>query len=158
MKFSPSQEISNCDEKAIPRQEIQDYLDETNLGVGMFNSGKFQEAREFYLEQIRKFPFDVMRYTNFASVSIKCKEFRSAWSALAQAWRMAPQSLYVLLCMIDYFYATGDFAQVEKTCLIAEAQGNLEPINVAIKALAQWKLGKKRRSQPYRQAGFTSFV
>ncbi len=132
-----------CDEVVTPRRELVDYFDEIAIGTNLIASGQLDQAKVFYAAQINKYPFDLMRYTNYAAVCIQLRDFENAWPALAQAWRMAPQSLYVLLCMTDYFYATGNFSQVEKTCLIAESQGNLESVNVAIKALAQYKQGKK---------------
>lgn len=146
MKQKPVPSFSNFDEEIIPRQDILDYLAEISRGFNLLDAGNIIEAREFYLEQIKSFPFDVMRYTNFASVCIQCKDFKNAWASLAEAWRIAPQSLYVLLCMIDYFYAIGDFLQVEKICRLAEAQGDLEPTSVAIKALALWKQGKEEEA------------
>lgn len=130
------------DEIVTPRKEIVDYYDEFLAGTNLLTAGNLTQAKIFFASQINKFPFDVIRYTNFAAICIQLKDFDNAWPALAQAWRMAPQSLYVLLGMIDYFYAVGNFPQVEKIFLLVEAQGNLEPISVAIKALALWKQDK----------------
>jgi len=125
-----------------PRQELVDYFRTSEQGISFLNSGQLMEARQFYANEISRFPFDVTRYTNFAAVCIQMGDLQTAWPALAEAWRISPKSLYVLLCMTDYFYAIGNFAQAEKTSLLAASQGDLEPNAIAILALSQWKQGK----------------
>jgi hypothetical protein len=131
----------------IPRPEMINYDDQRNWGLDLFEEGRLTEARKFFATQISLYPFDVMQYTNFSSICIKLGDFENAWKALAQAWRIAPNSLYVLLCMIDYFYIIGDFAQTEKTCLLAASIGDLEPVNIAYLALSQWKQGKQQAAK-----------
>jgi len=134
-------------EKVHPRQELADYFDEVAAGPLLMEQGRLKEARDHFANQIQKYPFDVIRYTNFASACMKIGDQQSAWAALAQAWRIAPQSLYVLLGMVDFFYGTGDYAQAEKTCLLAQSQGDLEPEGVAVLALSQWKQGKQDQAR-----------
>jgi hypothetical protein len=132
--------------EAVARPILIDFFERRNLGIKLFEEGKIAEARDLFAADINNFPFDVVNYTSFASASLKLKEFEAAWNALAQAWRLAPRSLYVLLGMTDYFYARGDFAQAEKTCLLAEEQGDLEPVSIALLALSQWRQGKKQEA------------
>lgn len=132
--------------EAIAREELIAFFERRNLGIKLFEEGKIAEARDLFAAEIDCFPFDVVNYTSFASASIKLKEFAAAWNALAEAWRLAPRSLYVLLGMTDYFYAQGDFAQAEKTCLLAQEQGDLEPVSLALLALSQWRQGKKQEA------------
>lgn len=140
---APPCDLPPCEETVIPRKELVDYFTEISIGTNLLESGQLAQAQAFYADQIKKYPFDLVRYTNFAAVSIQMGDFKAAWPALAQAWRMAPQSLYVLLCMIEYFYNTGDYEQVEKICALAAAQGELESEVIAILAISQWKLGKQ---------------
>jgi hypothetical protein len=133
--------------EVFPRQEAVDYFIENNLGRKLLDSGQLPEARTFHANQISKYPFDMIRYTNYAAICLEMGDFKSAWPAIAQAWRIAPRSLYALLCMIDYFYAIGDFSQVEKTSIMALAQGELEPSGVAMLAIAQWKQGKYQEAR-----------
>jgi hypothetical protein len=129
------------------REELVDYFNQVAVGPDLMDQGRLVEARSFFASQIDKFPFDVIRYTNFASVCLKTGDLQSAWAALAQAWRIAPQSLFVLLGMIDFFYTAGDYPQAEKTCLLALAQGDLEPEGVAVLALSQWKQGRQEEAR-----------
>jgi tetratricopeptide (TPR) repeat protein len=142
LKIKPAKSGGWTQTEVIPRAELISYQDEMKKGMAVFEEGRFAEARDFWAKQITKFPFDPIRYTNFANVCIQLKDFQSAWNALAQAWRLAPLSLYVLLCMTDYFYAVGDYAQAEKTCLLVASQGDPQPEGIAIQALSQWKQGK----------------
>lgn len=127
-----------------PRPEVVEFKKEMGVGTALLDAGKIVEARNFLAGQINKCPFDPIRYTNFASVCLQLKEYQTAWNAIAQAWRLAPQSLYVLHAMTDYFFAIGDYAQTEKTCLLAAAQGDPEPISIAILALAQYRQGRQQ--------------
>ncbi len=130
-----------------PRPEVIEFKKEMGIGNNLITEGKIVEARSFLADQIQKCPIDPIRYTNFANMCLKLKDFSTAWSAIAQAWRLAPQSLYVLNAMTDYFFATGDYAQAEKTCLLAAAQGDHEPVSIAILALSQFKLGKNKEAR-----------
>jgi len=132
--------------KVTPRPDLIQYHKEVAIGLRLLEEKRITEAYEFFASQITKFPWDVIRYTNFGKVSLQKGDFETAWTAIAQAWRMAPKSLYVLLCMTDYFYTIKDFAQAEKTSLLAAALGDLEPIGVAILALSQWKQGKHQEA------------
>jgi tetratricopeptide (TPR) repeat protein len=129
-------------EEVLPRNELKTYLTDMHLGMLHFDEGNLGESRNFWFSQITRFPFDPLRFTNFAVSCMQMGDYQSAWKAIAQAWRIAPQSLYVLLCMTDYFYSTGDFSKAEKTSLLAASQGDLEPVGIAILALSQWKQGK----------------
>lgn len=137
---------------AVPREELAEYYNEVAIGPDLIEAGRLPEARDFYARQISKFPFDVTRYTNMAFVCLKLGDYQTTWSLLAQAWRIAPQSLFVLYGMIDYFYTIGDFAKVEKTSLLAAAQGELEHVGIATLALARWKLGKKEEARSLTQS------
>ncbi|HEX7557174.1 MAG TPA: glycosyltransferase family 92 protein [Leptolinea sp.] len=117
---------------------IQDFLD----GMDFIETRQFQEARNLYSKMLQQFPFDLTQYTNLATACIQLRDFPTAWEALSQAWQMSPKNWTVLLCMVDYFYAIGNFEQVEKCSFLLQGFGNLEPIGVAVLALAQWKMGK----------------
>lgn len=131
----PAVEISRDPEL---EQLISDYIS----GMDLVEEKKYDQARILYARLIQKYPFDIPQYTNFAITCIHMGDLPSAWEALAQAWRLAPKDLVVLQCMNDYFFAVGNFEQVEKTCLLMETYGSLEPITVAGMALAQWEQGK----------------
>jgi hypothetical protein len=126
----------------IPRPEHIAYFNETKMGLKLIEEGKLVEARDLYASHINRFPTEITGYTNFAAACFQQEDFQSAWPALAEAWRIAPQSLAVLIGMTDYFYAIGDFAQAEKTSLLAATQGDLTPVGITVLALSQWKQGK----------------
>lgn len=141
-KVNPPQFKRHESMEVFPRSEHSAYHKETELGMKLIDENKFREACELFANQISRFPFEVTRYTNFAVACIQLGDFQAAWPALAQAWRIAPQSLSVLIAMIDYYYALGDYALAEKTSLLAASQGELEPVGIAVLALSQWKQGK----------------
>jgi tetratricopeptide (TPR) repeat protein len=124
------------------RLELEQLLADYSAGIRYVAEKQYDRAKKTYAGLIQKYPFDVTQYTNFAISCIHLGDLQSAWEALAQAWRMAPKSFMVLQCMNDYFFAAGNFEQVEKICHLMESYGNLEPINVAGMALAQWEQGK----------------
>ena len=119
-------------------QLISDYVS----GMDLVEEKKYTQARVLYARLIQKHPFDILHYTNYAITCIHLGDLSSAWEALAQAWRIAPKDFLVLKCMNDYFFAAGNFEQVEKTCLLMETYGSLEPVTVAGMALAQWEMGR----------------
>jgi tetratricopeptide (TPR) repeat protein len=121
---------------------IQDFLD----GMDFVGSGRYQDARSLYTRLFQQYPFDLTQLTNIATACIHMGDFPAAWEALAQAWRMSPKNWTVLLCMVDYFYAIGNFEQVEKCSFLLQDYGNLEPVGVAVLGLAQWKMGKKNEA------------
>ncbi|NMB53324.1 MAG: glycosyltransferase family 92 protein [Leptolinea sp.] len=122
--------------------QLQELLKDLAAGMDLVEEKKFDQARAIYAKLIQQYPFDVTQYTNFAITCIHLADYQTAWEALAQAWRMAPRSWIVLQGMNDYFFAIRNFEQVEKTCLLMENYGSLEPISVAGLALAQWEQGK----------------
>ncbi len=141
-KSAPPEKKSLPSGQVSPRPELVEYYEEVESGIRLFEEGKLAEARDFWAKQIVKYPFDPLRYVNFSTVSLRQGDFPSAWEALSRAWRIAPRSLFVLLSMSEYFYAIGDYAQVEKTSILAAAEGDLKPEGVALLAISQWKQGK----------------
>lgn len=127
--------------------ELKQLLEDYTSGMSLVAEQQYDRARALYAGLIQKYPFDITQYTNFAISCIHLGDFQSAWEALAQAWRMAPSDFIVLQCMNDYFFAVGNFEQVEKTCLLMEAYGSLEPVSVAGMALAQWEQGKHEQAR-----------
>ncbi len=123
-------------------QLIQNFLDGTEFLV----SKRFLDARQLYARLLQQYPFDLTPYTNLATACIGMEDFPAAWEVLAQAWRMSPRNWVVLLCMVDYFYATENYEQAEKCSLLVAEYGNLAPIGAAVLALSQWKQGKKKEA------------
>jgi hypothetical protein len=118
---------------------IKDLLD----GMDYMGSNRFLEARQLYARLLSNYPFDLTQYGNLASACIQLRDFPAAWELLAQAWRMSPKNWTILACMVDYFYAIGNYEQAEKCSFLLQEYGNLEPVGVAALALSQWKMGKK---------------
>ncbi|GAP22513.1 glycosyltransferase family 92 protein [Leptolinea tardivitalis] len=133
-------------EEITDRKEMVDLIKDLLDGMDYMGSGRFLEARQLYSRLIRQFPHDLNFYGNFASACIEMKDFPAAWEALAQGWRMSPRNWTLLFCMVDYFYAIGDYAQAEKCSYLIQSYGNLEPLGVAALALSQWKQGKKEQA------------
>jgi hypothetical protein len=135
-----------CDAEPVTEiqfnSELEQLLADYSTGMKLVEDKRYDQARIIYARLLQKYPFDITQYTNFAISCIHLGDLTSAWEALAQAWRMAPKDLMVLQCMTDYFFAAGNFEQVEKTCLLMETYGSLEPVTVAGMALAQWEQGK----------------
>jgi tetratricopeptide (TPR) repeat protein len=131
----------------VHNPELELLLADYSLGMKLVADKQYDQARALYARLIQKYPSDVTQYTNFAISCIHQGDLTSAWEALAQAWRMAPKSFMVLQCMNDYFFAAGNFEQVEKTCLLMETYGSLEPVSVAGMALAQWEQGKREKAR-----------
>jgi tetratricopeptide (TPR) repeat protein len=144
--------------EVFARPEFVLYQKEMSGGQKLLDKKDFSEARIYFADQIAKFPFHAPNYTNFAYVCLQLGDYKTAWAACAQAWRIAPQSLNVLLMMTDYFYFTGDYAQAEKTSMLAAMQGDLEPVVIAMLALAQWKQGKQREAVITAQPVLASLV
>ncbi|MHC1782818.1 MAG: glycosyltransferase family 92 protein [Anaerolineaceae bacterium] len=147
MKLHPPTNTAYPGSEVTPRPEAVNYYNEMELGLKLSEIEDHQAARVFWLAQIEKYPFDLNRYLNFANACLLSGDFSSAWNALAQAWRIAPKSLYVLLNMADYSYAMGDYAQVEKTSLLCRSLGDLRPENVAMLAIAQSRMGKQKEAR-----------
>jgi hypothetical protein len=130
------------DPKIEPREELKNIItDFTDASVFIENK-QYQDARNVYAKLIQQFPFDPKIYTDFVIACIHQGDFPASWEALAQAWRLSPRNWTVLTCMVDYFYASGNYEQVEKCSLLLNEFGNLEPLSIAGLALAQWKQGK----------------
>jgi tetratricopeptide (TPR) repeat protein len=127
--------------------ELEQLLSDYTAGISLVGEKKYDQARAIYTRLLQKYPTDITQYTNFAITCIHLGDLTSAWEVLAQAWRLAPKDLMVLQCMTDYFFAAGNFEQVEKTCLIMETYGSLEPVTVAGMALAQWEQGKQEQAR-----------
>jgi hypothetical protein len=147
MKLSPSRVETFWSGEAVPRPELVDYYREVEYGIRLFEEGRLADARDFWVSQIERFPFDPLRYTNFSIICVRLQDFQSAWKALANAWRIAPQSLFVLIAMSEYFFAIGDYAQAEKTSLLAASLGEPKPEGLALLALCQWKQGKQKEAK-----------
>ncbi len=128
------------------REELTQLLQDFMEGMDHIGSKRFLEAREIYSRLLQKYPFDLTPYTNLATACIGMEDFPAAWEMLAQAWRISPRNWVVLLCMVDYFYAIGNYDQAEKCSLLVSEYGNLSPIGVAVLALSQWKQGKKKEA------------
>jgi hypothetical protein len=155
-KIEPPQINISGAAEVFPRPELIAYYQEVESGIRLYEEGKLAEARDFWVSQISRFPFDPLRYTNFSHISLRLGDFESAWTALAQAWRIAPQSLYVLLGMTEYFFTIGNYAQAEKTSLLCAAIGDLKPEGLALLAISQWKLGKQKEARITAQPLFTN--
>jgi hypothetical protein len=134
-------------DEITPRPEAVAYHQELERSILLHENSNFAEAREFWMAQIEKYPFDPNRYLNFADASFRIGDFPSAWNALAQAWRIAPKSLYVMMSMAEYFFASEDYAQAEKTSLLCASLGDLKPEGVALLAISQWRQGKHREAR-----------
>lgn len=142
MACHPSRVNGITPSEVVPRPEVVVYYSELEENIKRYELQQFREARDFWMVQIEKYPFDPNRYINFADVSIRMGDLPSAWNALAQAWRIAPKSLYVMMSMVEYFYATHDYAQAEKISRLCATLGDLKPEGVALLAISQWKQGK----------------
>jgi hypothetical protein len=129
------------------RQALSDYVQDLLNGMEYLKNGRFSEARVLYSQMLRQYPFDLIQYTYLATACINMRDFPATWEALAQAWRISPKNWTILLCMVDYFYAIGNFEQVEKCSLLLQDFGNLELTGVAVLALSQWKMGKQKEAR-----------
>ncbi len=128
------------------REEFNQFIQELINGIELLGSKRFLEVRELYTRLLHKYPFDLYPYTNLSIACIGMHDFPAAWEFLAQAWRMSPGNWAVLLCMVDYFYAIGDYEQAEKCSILVKGFGDLAPIGIATLALSQWKLGKQKEA------------
>jgi hypothetical protein len=146
-KIAPAECTAQNSSVIVHNPELEQLLADLTLGMSLVDNKLFDQARLLYTRLLQKYPYDITQYTNFAISCIHMGDLASAWEALAQAWRMAPKDFVVLQCMNDYFFAAGNFEQVEKTCLLMESYGSLEPVTVAGMALAQWEQGKQDQAR-----------
>lgn len=128
------------------RPDLEKYVQDLLDGMDLMGKQNFQEARYLYTRLWKQFPFDLTQLTNIASACTQMGDFPAAWEYISQAWRISPRNWTVLLCMVDYFYATENFEQAEKCSFLLQGYGNLEPIGVAVLALAQWKMNKQKEA------------
>lgn len=145
-KVAPVCKVKPVDSVTI-RKEFNEHIDYLTQGLDFLKEGKFLEARNLYIKKIQEYPFDLIQYIYYGTACLNMRDFPNAWEALSQAWKISPRGWTVLLCMIDYFYAVENYDQVEKCSYLVQEYGNLEPIGVAVLALAQWKNGKKEQAK-----------
>ncbi|HEX7556790.1 MAG TPA: glycosyltransferase family 92 protein, partial [Leptolinea sp.] len=125
------------------RKEMDILLTEHISSMEYIANGQIREARDQFYKLIQEYPFELIHYTNFSSACVQLNELPAAWEALSKAWKISPRDWLVLKCMMDYFYAVGNYEQVEKCATLMNVYGDLEPISMAGLIVALWKQGKE---------------
>jgi len=78
-----------------------------------------EKLEQDLLKAIQSFPDYTIFYCNLAEVSLSRNKPALAWSALAAAWKMAPQSYDILIQMGVYYQRQGNLEQAEKIYRLA---------------------------------------
>ena len=78
----------------------------------------FEELRRLNQANLQLTPSRVIIYVNLAVCFLNLNDPGSAWQALSQAWKLAPNSYSVLLGMANFFLRVADYQMAEKTCQI----------------------------------------
>ncbi len=142
-QFQPPECHAKADSVIEIRKDMEELLNDHLACMDHIAQGRMQAARDIFLKLIQKYPFDLIHYTNFAAACINLNDLQIAWEAISKAWQMSPRNWLVLKCMVEYFYAVGNFEQMEKCSLLMNDFGDLEPLHLAGLSIAQWKLGKR---------------
>jgi uncharacterized protein HemY len=86
-----------------------------------------------------------VHYVDFASISMQKGDFPLAWQAIAQAWKIAPQSHVVLQVMAEYYLKTGDYDWLEKISqmlITANPQENTSYFPLAMSLIHKGEIDK----------------
>jgi cytochrome c-type biogenesis protein CcmH/NrfG len=98
----------------IPRKEYLGYQEKVTLSSELTRQKNWAQAMRSTLELIELMPQCVSHLTDFAAICMQRNDFLSAWQAIAQAWKIAPQTHLVLLMMADYYMMIQDYGWLEK--------------------------------------------
>ena len=88
------------------------------------------------------FPQHIPVYTDLMWNLLRLGDFQSAWQAAAQAWRLAPNSFFVLTYMGYYFLSVQNFEMVEKTARLMLEIGPSDLHALYFLAEALWGQGR----------------
>ncbi len=75
----------------------------------------YLEMSRLFLKRLEDAPENILLYTELSASLLRAKNPEAAWQALAQAWRIAPNSYRVLLGMNFYFLQISDFERAKNT-------------------------------------------
>ncbi|MEI7848570.1 MAG: glycosyltransferase family 92 protein [Chloroflexota bacterium] len=102
----------------------------------------YLELKKLYLEMQKELPEQIALYIDLVTILINLNEPELAWQALAQAWKLAPNSYYVLNSMSNFFLRASNFEMAEKTVRLLL---NIAPLDLQAQAfLTEALLGQGR--------------
>jgi type IV pilus assembly protein PilF len=105
---------------AIERYDIKEFIREHDYLL--YGKNVDPQYRESQLKRLlAAYPTAIPFYMSLAEHYIDLGRLESAWELLAKAWKLAPNSLSVLMSMGKYFLASQDFDHAEKTYRLAQA-------------------------------------
>jgi len=104
-----------------PRGELLELLSMDGL-VQAAQEGHDQEKLEqYYRVMINRYPNFLIFYCDLADLYMSMNQPDKAWNTLAAAWRLAPDTYYVLIRMGKFYQAVGDLDHAEKVYRLALA-------------------------------------
>ncbi len=99
---------------ANPDSEFSSYFEKTNRTSRLLKVRDWDGVLQAKSELIEMTAQSPVHYVDFASISMQKGDFPLAWQAIAQAWKIAPQSHVVLQVMAEYYLKIGDYDWLEK--------------------------------------------
>ncbi|MHC1782816.1 MAG: glycosyltransferase family 92 protein [Anaerolineaceae bacterium] len=130
---------------ALPGSEYEKYSEKSDLSFDFVRKRDWDSALRVKSELIEMTPLSPVHFIDFASLCLQKGDYPLAWRAIAQAWKLAPQSLAVLRVMADYYLCIQDFAWLEKISqmLIADhPKDNTSYFPLAMSLLHQGQIDK----------------
>lgn len=124
------------------RAEILSQLRDQHAMTVAGDQGDYAEGIRLGLKLLETNPSNISLLGDVAVYYIQTGDAASAWQALAQAWRLAPNSYFILSRMVYYFLRISNFEMAEKSCrlLLQIAPHDLTALGYLTEAL----IGQKR--------------
>lgn len=130
---------------ADPDPEYIKYLEKTNRTSRMLKARDWDGVLQAKSELIEMTAQSPVHYVDFASISMQKGDYPLAWQAIAQAWKIAPQSQVVLQVMAEYYLKTQDYNWLEKIgqmLITANPHENTSYFPLAMSLLQQGQIDK----------------
>ena len=136
-KRSPTPFSSNVPDRVVLHpQMIENIALRTLVGEAQ-ERNDLENIEPLYKQMLQDTPHKVTCYTDLMWLYLLRGQPDPAWQFLAQAWRLAPNTFFVLLNMTQFFLRVGNFVMAEKTArlLLEEAPHDLQALGFLADAL-----------------------
>jgi tetratricopeptide (TPR) repeat protein len=96
------------------RPGLKDWFEVATLTEEAEKRQDFAEVKRLSFEKLKIYPQKIPLYLDIATSCLKLNDPQTAWEALSEAWRWAPNSFYVLKGMVNFFLRVRDYPTAEK--------------------------------------------